>query len=185
MGAPSDISKYCRTSKTSLEPLSPYCTSSISDRPFHLSSFLSCSSTKLAPFLQPSACIYPFTSSSFSSHCLPLSLLLTFFLLPPPLSQVLPSLPRPLSSVPAGYSPDLDFHFPSLPRSYPFFLTVASSPTCFLPSSFHHSIPFLSMAFPTLHFHSMLPWGFQGGLKRSWLRESACACTCHFGLIYA
>lgn len=167
MGEPSDISEYCRTSETRLEPLSPYCTSSISDRPFHLLSFLSCSSlNRLLFFFHPLPVSMLFPSTRFSSHCPPLFLLSSFFPLPPPLSHLLPSLPQPLSSVPAGYSPDLDFHFPPLSRSYPLFLTVASSPTCFLPSSFHHSIPFLYVAFPTLHFHSVLPWGFQGGLKR-------------------
>lgn len=168
MGASSDISEYCRTSETSPEPLSPYCTSSILDRPFHLlSSSLSCSSLNCFFSFPPSACLYPFPST----HSLPLpstfSSFIFFFPLPPPFSHLSPSLPRPLSSVPAGYSPDLDFHFPPLSHSYPLFLAVASSPTCFLPSSFHHSIPFLSLAFSTLRFHSVLPCGFQGGLKRS------------------
>lgn len=67
MGAPSDISEYCRTSETSPGPLSPYCTSSISDKPFHLlSSSLSCSSLNRLLFLfPPSACLYPFPLNPF------------------------------------------------------------------------------------------------------------------------
>lgn len=106
MGAPSDISEYCRTSETGLEPLSLYCTSSIPDRPFHLLSFLSCSSLN-----KPLFCLHPTPQPSSLPHCPPLFLLSSFTPLPPPLSHLLPSL-LPLSSVPAGYSPDLDFHFP-------------------------------------------------------------------------
>ena len=172
MGAPSDISEYCRTSETSPEPLSPYCTSSISDRPFHLlsSSPLSCSLLDRLLFFfhpLPASILPPFNPFPFPLPSTFSPFIFLFHPLPPPLSHLSPSLPRPLSSVPAGYSPDLDFHFPPLSRSYPLFLAVASSPTCFLPSSFHHSIPFLSLAFSTLRFHSVLPWGFQGGLKRS------------------
>lgn len=104
MGAPSDISEYCRTSETGLEPLSLYCTSSIPDRPFHVLSILSCSLLN-----KPLFCLHPSPSSLPTAlHSLSFHLSLPFHLL----SHLLPSLSRPPSSVPAGYSPDLDFHFP-------------------------------------------------------------------------
>lgn len=75
MGAPSDISEYCRTSETGLEPLSLYCTSSIPDRPFHVLSILSCSLLNKPLFfclhpspLNPLLFPLPFTPSPFIFH---------------------------------------------------------------------------------------------------------------------
>lgn len=81
MGAPSDISEYCRTSETGLELLSLYCTSSTPDRPFHLLSILSCSSLNKPLF----ASILPpqLSSLPIALH----SLLSSFTPLPPPLSS--------------------------------------------------------------------------------------------------
>lgn len=164
MGAPSDISQYCRTSETSPEPLSPYCTSSISDRPFHLlSSSLPCSSLNCS-FSFPASILSP---QLFPSHCPPLSSSFIFFFfppLPPPLSHLSPSLPRPLSSVPAGYSPDLDFHFPPLSHSYPLFLAEASSPWfAFCPPAFIS--PFLF--FPWLSPHCVFTACYLGDFKEA------------------
>lgn len=169
MGAPSDISEYYRTSETSPEPLRPYCTSSISDRPFHLLSSSLLLLTQALLFFS-TLCLPPsFPPQPLPSHRPPLFSPppFIFFFLPPPLSHLSPSLPRPLSSVPAGYSPDLDSFPSSIALLSPLPRWCLRPLARFLPSSFHHSIPFLSLAFSTLRFHSVLPWGFQGGLKRS------------------
>lgn len=115
------------------------------------------------------------TQPSFSpSACLPQPVPLHFssFHLFSPLST------SPLSSFALSSSASVlsaSRIFPWFRFSFPSSITLLSplprwslQPlTRFLPSSFHHSIPFLSLAFSTLRFHSVLPWGFQGGLKRS------------------
>lgn len=156
MGAPSDISEYCRTSETGLELLSLYCTSSTPDRPFHLLSILSCSSLNkplFASILPPQLSSLPIALHSFSFH-----LSLPFHLL----SHLLPSLSRPPSSVPAGYSPDLDFHFP------PSILVLSTLPQYSLQPILLFALKLssnFSPSLPTLDFYSVLPWGFREGLK--------------------
>lgn len=170
MGAPSDISEYYRTSETSPEPLRPYCTSSISDRPFHLLSsslllltqaLLFFSTLCLPPSFPPSTVAFPSPSTFFT----------------PSFHLFLPST-SPLSSFALSSSASVlgaSRIFPWFRFSFPSSIALLSPlprwclrPLArFLPSSFHHSIPFLSLAFSTLRFHSVLPWGFQGGLKRS------------------
>lgn len=166
MGAPSDISEYYRTSETSPEPLRPYCTSSISDRPFHLLSSSLLLLTQALLFFS-TLCLPPsFPPQPLPSHRPPLFSPppFIFFFLPPPLSHLSPSLPRPLSSVPAGYSPDLDFHFPPLSLSYPLFLAEASGPwLAFCPPAF--ITPFLF--FPWLSPHCVFTACYLGDFKEA------------------
>lgn len=103
-----------RTSKKTLEPLSLYSTSCIWDGPFHLLSSLSCSTHSCCLSFLYSAHLYPSRFNRSSPLFFPSSFIF-FSPLPPLLSHLWPFLPWPLPSVPAGYSPDLDFHFPPLP----------------------------------------------------------------------
>lgn len=165
MGAHSDISELCRTSETRLESLSPYCTSSRTGLFISLS-LLSFSSLNCFAFF-----FHPLPSPQPIS--LPIALHISPFIPPPLFSHLLPSLPWPLSSVPAGYSPDLDFHFPPLSCSYPLFLAVACSPTCFLPSSFHH-YSFSFRGFPLIAFSQCVTLGISRRLKK----EASCKKLC-------
>lgn len=134
---------------------------------YHL---LSCSSLKRSFSFPPSACLHPFPPQPLPSHRPPLFFTPSFHLFLPSTSP-LSSFALSSSASVLGASrifPWFRFSFPSsiallspLPR-------WSLRPLArFLPSSFHHSVPFLSLAFSTLRFHSVLPWGFQGGLKRS------------------
>lgn len=130
---------------------------------YHL---LSCSSLKRSFSFPPSACLHPFPPQPLPSHRPPLFSPPPFiiFFLPPPLSHLSPSLPRPLSSVPAGYSPDLDFHFPPLSHSYPLFLAEASGPwLAFCPPAF--ITPFLF--FPWLSPHCVFTACYLGDFKEA------------------
>lgn len=146
-------SVYCRASET-LAHLPPSQSSGLFIF-YHL----------LFPMLSSTAFLWlptSFAHDSNPSYCPPFFSLFIFF----PLSFHLSSIFCPVSSVPAGYSPDLAFHFPPLSHSYPLFLTLACSPWfTFCPLAFITPFPFIFFAFSTLHFHSVLPWGFQGGLK--------------------
>lgn len=135
--------------ETRLEPLSPRLYFLPSQRGLfisYLSSTLPLSFFYSNPSLPSSTCF------SFSRP--PLSPPFISASPPPALSSSAPS-----SSAPAGYSPDLGFHFPPsiVPLILPSF-AVASSPTCFFrPAAFHRAV--------LRPLHPFLP---------TWLFASAC-----------
>lgn len=171
MGAPSDISAYCRTSETSPEPLSSCCTSSISERPFHLlSSSLAPAPHSTAPFLFQSSLLCP------STHSLPIAIHFLFFhlfSLLPPLSHLSPSV--------LGASrifPWFRFSFPSsITLSSPLSHCSLQPLARFLPFSFHHSVFFSFLGFLHIAFSQRVTLGISRRLKKK-LAVRVCLFVC-------